>query len=145
MDNYMSFLEKSAWIMSLALLVTGLFYFNAVNAISNEIGQLAFPHLPMVIAYTVVLCLISVIGHIVIAILSPKEANASHDEREQKIIFKASHLSSYVTGTCIVSSLGLFLFHHDGDLLFYCVFGSLMVSQLSEYLLQIFLSRTSFI
>jgi len=141
----MSFLEKSAWLMTFALLISGVLYFNTVMSTSEELGQLAVAHLPSMIIYTIILCLVSIIGHIVIAILSPKEASAKHDEREQKIVFKASHFSGYVTGTCIVSSLGLFLFHHDGSLLFYTVFGSLIISQLSEYLLQIFFCRTSFI
>jgi hypothetical protein len=40
-------------------------------------------------------------------------------------------------------SLGLYLFSYDGNLLFYCVFGSLMISQLVEYGLQIVLYRTT--
>lgn len=40
-------------------------------------------------------------------------------------------------------SLGLYLLSYDGDLLFYCVFASLMISQLVEYGVQIFLYRTT--
>lgn len=67
----MPFQEKSAWIMSLALLLGGIFYFRVVVAMSSEIGEL------------------------------------------------------------------------DGNLFFYSVFASLMISQLVEYGMQIFLYRTT--
>jgi len=138
----MSFQEKSAWIMSFALLASSIFYFGVVMSMSQEVGHWAAPNLPVVVIYTVILTLIAIVGHVVIAVLAPKEANANPDEREREVVFRASHLSGYVFGVGVLLSLGLYLFVHDGNLLFYSVFGSLIVSQLSEYLFQIFISRT---
>ena len=139
----MPFREKSAWIMSVALLALGLAYFYAVAAIWSASGQLAAPMLPLVIAYTVALILLAVIGHIVIAVLAPKEANAAADERERRIFERAGHFSSYVLGAAIVMSLGFYLLSRDGDLLFYTVFASLMLGQFMEYALQIVFYRTT--
>ncbi len=72
----MAFNEKSAWIMSFALLLGGIFYFGVVAAISSQIGQLVPPMLPLVAVYTAILVAVAVAGHIVIALMSPKEASA---------------------------------------------------------------------
>lgn len=139
----MPFREKSAWIMTFGLLLVGTLYFYAVAVIWSASGQLAQPMLPLVVAYTVCLVVFSVVGHVAIAILAPKEANARPDERERQIISRSGHYSSFVVASGIVMSLGLYLFWHDGDLLFYTVFGSLMLGQIMEYVFQIFLYRTS--
>lgn len=138
----MPFQEKSAWIMSFALLVSGLIYASTVLFISNEIGHSAPPLIPIVVVFTVLLASMATAGHIVIAVLSPKDANAPVDEREQKIFDKAGKLSGYVFGFGVIFSLGLYLFVNDGNLLFYSVFGSLILGQLAEYFLQIALYRS---
>jgi uncharacterized membrane protein (DUF485 family) len=140
----MSFQQKSAWIMSFALVVGGLYYFGAVSNMSQAIGHLAPPNMPAVVTYTVLLVVIAVVGHIVIAAASPKEADAPLDERERKIFHWAGNVSSYVLGIGVIWSLGFYLFRHDGDVLFYSVFASLMLCQLAEYLIQIALYRIDF-
>lgn len=138
----MAFQEKSAWIMTLALLFGGLFYFGLVLSISNDIGQLAPPLLPLVVIYTIILIVLAVIGHILIAIRTPKEADAPLDERDRRINERAGHRSGYVIGFGVIISLGLYLFTSNGDLLFYAVFASLMLSAVAEYASQIVLYRT---
>lgn len=137
----MPFQEKSAWIMSLALLVGGIFYFGVVAAMSWAIGQLAPPILPLIAVYTAILVIIAVLGHVVVAVLAPRDANAPHDERDRAVIVRAGHWSGYLFGVGVILSLGLYLFSYDGNLLFYCVFASLMISQLFEYAAQIFFYR----
>lgn len=139
----MPFREKTAWIMSAALLIGGLFYFRAVVSGWTEYGQLISPALPQILTYSACLVVIAVVGHIIIAALAPKEANAPVDERERQIIVRAGHFSSYLFGFGVVLSLGIYLFSQSGDLLFYTVFASLMVGQVAEYLFQILFYRTS--
>lgn len=139
----MSFHEKSAWVLSIALLVGGVFYVKAVAALSAELGYLAPPNLPLLLVFTFTLIAIAVVGHIVIAATAPGEANAATDERERRIDDRAAHLSGYVLGTGIVLALGLYLFTYDGNVMFYIIFGSLLLSQLAEYAVQIKLHRTS--
>lgn len=139
----MPFREKSAWIMSIILLLAGAFYFYAVAMIWSDSGQLARPTLPRVVAYTACLVVMSVVGHVAIALLAPRDANARPDERERQIFSRAGRYSSFVIASGIVMSLGLYLLSHDGDLLFYTVLASLMIGQVIEYAIQIFLYRTS--
>ena len=139
----MPFHEKSAWIVSAALLLGGAFYFAVVAAMSSASGRLAPPTLPLVAAYTVLLVIAAVAGHIVAALAAPKEANTPLDEREKTITHRAGHLSGYVIGAGVIVSLGLYLFSYDGNLLFYAVFATLMLSQLAEYALQIRLYRSA--
>jgi hypothetical protein len=139
----MAFHERSAWIMSFALLLGGIFYFGVVVRISAEIGHLVPPMLPLVAAYTVILVAVAIAGHIVIALMAPKEANAPLDERERQLTVRAGHHSGVVFGAGVLMSLGLYLFSYNGNLLFYCVFGSLMISQIVEYGLQIVLYRAT--
>jgi hypothetical protein len=139
----MAFQEKSAWIMALALLATGIFYFSVVAAMSSAMGSLAPPNLPVLAFYTVLLTILAIIGHVAIAIFAPKDANAPTDERERRIFDRAAHWSGYTFGAGVILSLGLYLIFHDGNLLFYGVFGSLMLSQLAEYVFQIVLYRST--
>jgi len=139
----MPFKEKSAWIMAFLLISVGAAYFYVVAFISSESGQLATPLLRLIVLYTVCIVILSVIGHTVIAILAPKDANAATDERERSILDRAGHYSSYFTGVGVVMSLGAYLFLRSGDLLFYTVFASLMVGQIMEYVFQIIFYRTS--
>ncbi len=138
----MSFKEKSAWLMLLALGVTTALYTYFVILVSKEIGELVPPIFPGLIAYTVILVIIAVVGHILLAILSPKDANSGSDEREKLIFARAGAVSGFIFGFCVVISLGIYLFTYNGHLLFYTVFGSLILSQLFEYVAQIFYFRS---
>jgi uncharacterized membrane protein (DUF485 family) len=139
----MPFKEKSAWIMAVLLTVLGVAYFYIVAAISSETGELATPMLRLIVVYTICLIILSAVGHTVIGILAPKEANAAADERERSIFHRAGHYSSYFIGAGVVMSLGAYLFVRSGDLLFYTVFASLMLGQIMEYVFQIVFYRTS--
>ena len=137
----MPFHEKSAWTMAVTLTIGGILYFWAVASISADLGQLAPPVLPTVVVYTGIIVVLAIVGHIAIAALSPREANAPADEREKKVVDRAAHLSGYVLGVGAIAALGLYLFTYDGNLMFYVVFASLMASQIAEYLCQIALYR----
>jgi hypothetical protein len=76
----MSFHEKSAWIMSIILIAFGAIYFNTVYAMSSSAGFLVDPFPSLLIKYTVAMVIIIAVGHAVIAIMSPKDANAQPDE-----------------------------------------------------------------
>jgi len=137
----MPFHEKSAWIMSVALLLGGAFYGWTVTTISAELGRLAPPILPAVLVYTVIIVIVATVGHILVAMTSPRDAREAADEREKRIVERMGHLSGYVLGFGIIVALGTYLFTYDGNLMFYIAFGSLMLSQLAEYVGQIVLYR----
>lgn len=139
----MPFREKSAWVMSAALIVGGIVYFRAVLSAWSESGELLSPEIPLILTYTGVLVVIAVVGHIVAVAFAPDDADAPIDERESQILIRAGHYSSYVFAAGIVMSLGLYIYANSGDLLFYAVFACLLLSQIVEYLFQILYFRTS--
>lgn len=139
----MSFREKSAWIMVVALLAGGFFYFRAVLQGWLDSGELVSPAIPSIVAYTACLVVIAVAGHIAVAAFAPQDADAPVDEREKLIFDRSGHYSSYVFGVGVLASLGIYVLSGNGDLLFYTVFASLMLAQIMEYLLQIMFYRTS--
>ena len=139
----MPFHEKSAWIMFVTLLAGGCVYFYTVVSTWFETGQLASPAIPQILVYTCCLVAIVIAGHIVAAVMAPKDANAPVDEREKQIFTRAGNVSSYAIAVGILVSLGLYLLSNSGDLLFYTVFASLLVGHLVEYFMQILFYRTT--
>ena len=137
----MAFREKTAWIMSIALLLGGLFYWGAVLAGSQELGASMPPLIPIIVIYVGILVLIAIIGHIGAALTSLDTANAPMDEREAQIVARATSLSDYIMGVGILISLGLYLLNYDGNQLFHLVIGTLMLAQFAQYAVQIMLFR----
>lgn len=137
----MSFREKSAWLMGTIMVLGAVYYFNLVNGASRAMGDVSAPVIGFVIAYVVVIVLASIVGMILLGISSPAEANAPADEREKMAEYKAGHWSGIVLGIGVVSSLLNYAVTGNGNMLFHLCFGSLMVSQIAEYGLQIILFR----
>lgn len=135
----MSFSEKSAWVMFIVLsVVAGGFIIDVVQA-SAAIGAIAPP--VMVVGFVVTMIVVSIIAHILLAITSTRDANRKKDERERYIELWSVAKAEFVFAFGVISSLGYYIFHNDGNLLFYMVLVSLIVSQILEYLLQIIAFR----
>ena len=137
----MAFREKTAWIMSIALLLGGVFYWGVVIAGSQELGTSMPPLIPIIAIYVFILVGISIFGHVGAALASPKSANEPMDEREANIMARSTTLSDYIMGLGILASLGIYLLSYDGNQLFHLVFGTLMAAQSAQYAMQIFLFR----
>ena len=129
----MSFHEKSAWVMGLIMIAGMAFYFRTVAAMSEGPEQLAPPVLPLVIVYIVVIVVLSIIGHILIAVSRPSEADDMMDERDKLVAARAGNIAGFVLGIGLISALGGYLINYDGNQLFHAAFGVLMVSQITEY------------
>ena len=129
--------------MSTALLLGGFLYARAIWLIWAETGELASPSIPQVLAYTAIVVVIAIIGHVGSAALAPADTNAPADERERAIFNRAANFSSACLVGGVLISLGVYVFSNSGDLLFYTVFASLMISHILDYLLQIFFFKTS--
>ena len=138
----MSFREKSAWVMAVVTIAAGLYYLNLVVAGSRGLGSTPAP-VGIFISYTILIVVASVAAQVVLAILSPREASAPADERERPLLHAAGHWSGRVLGFGAVASLLCFLAYRDGNLLFHMMLGSLILSQVAEYGLQIALFRRS--
>ena len=140
----MSFHEKSAWLMAVILTLCGLKYFQQVVAMSKAAGEIIAPSLQMLSSFTISIVVLAIVGHIVTAVMAPKEANADPDERERGIFNRAGNLSGYILGFGAIAGLLHFLFIANGNLLFYIIFASLLLAQIAEYALQIFYYRRGY-
>ncbi len=129
--------------MIIAFVVGGYGFLDQIVQESQALGQLAPPNIPSLIGYAVALVVIAIVGHILIAAISPEDANAASDERDRHILVRAGHHSGMVLGFGVITALGHFLYTQNGDWLFYGVYASLVVSQLTEYALQLYYYRAS--
>ena len=129
----MSFHEKSAWAMA-GILIAGLcFYVSTVARMSVGLEGLAPPVLPVVVVYIIVIVGLSILGHILIAITRPSEADDTMDERDKLIAARAGNIAGVLLGLGILGGLAIYLFTYDGNQLFQTVFVSLRVAQIAEY------------
>lgn len=135
----MSFSEKSAWVMFLVLAVIGGGFIIDVVEVSLAIGAIAPPM--MVIKFVVSMIFVSIVAQVVLAITSSRDASRPKDERERSIALWSSAKAGFVFAFGVITSLGHFLYYGDGNLLFYMVLASLIMSQLLEYVLQIIAFR----
>src|SRR5262245_38829270 len=97
----MAFREKMAWISVLTYGLVFGSYFSSVAVVWGEpsLGPTSFG---LLIGAVVTLIIIAVVLAIAAALMSPKEAEAAADEREQLIALKAERISSYVLSACVV-------------------------------------------
>jgi len=121
--------------------VTGTYYLLIVRMASQALGETA--PAAVAIGFVILVVIGSIALQVVLAISSPREANEPADERERLVAQRSGSWSGLVLATCVVAALGHFLVRGDGSMLFHLVMGSLIVSQIAEYALQIFLSRRS--
>ncbi len=134
----MSFQVRSAWVMAIATLGLGGYYFGLLIGISRHTGALATPDVPLLVTGVVLLIIAVIVGHIAIAIFNPKEANAALDERERDIERRGIALSAQFSWVGSVLSLVVYLATGSGVWLFYAILGSLILSQASSYLTTIY-------
>jgi hypothetical protein len=131
----MSFRERSAWVMGCTLILIGGFYLKLVIGDGVPPSSAAVPFVLGAIVF-------SIAAQIVLAVISPREAASSIDERERLVIDKAARFSSYVLTTGVVVGLCMFMVSPDGMKLFHIALTSLILGQLAEYGAQIFLLRS---
>ena len=131
----MSFREKSAWAMALVLVITGILY------VWLALQMPPAPSLVALVPYVLVVVTLSIAVQATLAIFSPAEANAPADERERVVIDRAGNWSGMVLAAGVVLAGGWYLSDPSEPMLFHYVFGSLVVSQIAEYVFQIALFR----
>ena len=137
----MSFHEKSFWIMGLLLTIIGGWYLKSVWEISQELGETAPPILWLAIVAVIFLVVGAIVGHILAAVISPNDADDTEDERDKQILRQSGNLSGYVLGIGCFAGLWHFFITSDGNLLFHIIVGSLIASQIAEYILTIVFYR----
>jgi hypothetical protein len=137
----MPFREKTAWAMAAILAAGAAVYFNMVVSATRALGQTAPPIIGFVIGYVVLVIIASSVVMAVLAVATPREADAPADERERVIADKAGNWSGYVMVVPALGALWHYAANGDGNMLFHLVFLSLMLGQIAEYVFQIILYR----
>ena len=136
----MSFREKSAWAMALLMAAAGAFYGWQVLTLSRALGETA-PPLAAALPYVFLVVVGAIATQTVLALASPREADAPADERERQIQLKAGAWSGVLLGACVIGAMILYLPSGDGRLLFHLVAASVILAQIAEYAIAIVLFR----
>lgn len=137
----MTFAEKSAWIMGLALMVGGAAYVRVVAASSARLGEVAPPSFGLLVMATVALVGVAVVSHTVVALANPADANQPEDERDVRVAQRAGNVAGYVLGAAVLSGMFGYTIHGNGNLLFHVLVVGLILSQVSEYGLSLWFYR----
>jgi len=137
----MAYREKLAWVMAIALSLTGYWYFKRIDLFPYPESASSSPNMALLVGYVILVVIASIIGAIIAASSKPSEAEIPLDERERLILDKAGHWSGYILAIIAMSGLIDYGLFNDGNRLFHIVFGSLIASQIAEYVFQIILYR----
>ena len=141
----MSFREKSAWITLITLIALSILFFLHFPR-PWSVAPAADPsmfHVMMLLIATFIV--VEIIGHIAIAIWSPRDARAPKDERERLIALKSAAIAGYVYA---FTSLGsVFITVHltggNGNLigLAYLILASFVLAEIVQYGLRVYYFR----
>ncbi len=137
----MSFREKTAWVMTIILVLAGLHYAREILEAAQALGHTPPPMLRTTIGYVILIVVASVISMSVLGAMTPREAEAPADERERIVRHKAGDWSGIVLGFGVISGMFHYIANRDGDLFFHIAVASLMISLIVEYVFQIILLR----
>lgn len=136
MEHQMSFRERAAWVMGAVMSLAGLYYLHIVR----DLGP-ATPPMRVLMSYTGLVIVASVVAQAALNSWWPREANAPADERERPLLDRAGNWSGWVLAAGVVGALWTFNVRGDGVEMFHLLIGGLILSQVAEYAFQIFLLR----
>ena len=140
----MSYMEKSAGLSLFALFIATGFYMRKTLSASLEQGLIAAPETSTLIIYVALVTIISVVGNIVVSAMASQDAAAGADERDKSIARNASAQAGQFLAVGAVFSLIVYIQTNNGDALFHGVFISLMLSQITQNVLQLVYYRRAF-
>ncbi|HEY9217155.1 MAG TPA: hypothetical protein VIO94_03840 [Phenylobacterium sp.] len=120
--------------------VAGLWYLLTALEASRATGW-APPPPGILPPYVILVAIASVIAQSTLALLWPKQADTRADEREAPLLDRAGNWAGLMLGGGAIGALVNYMVHGSGDLLFHLIVGSLILSQIAEYALQILFFR----
>ncbi len=137
----MSFREKGAWISLLAYLGIYGFYFAKVGSALTQGNTEGAPFLGLFVQSVVLFVLVTIIFTVVIAVLSPRDAQTPQDEREKLIALKANSASGYVLAAGVVLTIGVIFYGVKDFVTINLLFFALVLSEVFRIAMQIALYR----
>lgn len=134
----MTFKEMSAWIVLAALVVI----FGGYAWSLREAGSFGAGATVMMFASIFTFVGVLVVAHIVVAIISPKSANETEDERDRRIDLRAEEAAGFSLGCAVLFALAVALIE-GSYLLANILFLGLAASEIVKKTYQVFLYRLS--
>ncbi|HRK64139.1 MAG TPA: hypothetical protein PLN53_07060 [Terricaulis sp.] len=129
----MAFREKIAWISLFVYgLVFGGYFLNLAQAWDTRWAQGL--SIGLMAAAVVALVVLSVALTVTVALISPKQANAPADEREQLMALKAERVASYTLSVGVVLLIGALLMGWNGFLVANLLLAAMVISELVKAL-----------
>jgi len=137
----MSYREKSAWALLILLTLAAGFYAWEVAGAWLVAGEAPKPSFKLLAVYIAIVIIGVIISESSLAANFQDEYDLPVDERERASIHKAGDWSGCLLAFGVISGVIHFYEYEDGRLMFHIVVGSLMLSQILEYALQIWFFR----
>jgi len=137
----MSFREKSAYVMLVAVILTSIWFGSEIYDPENTSTWLSDTKEPLIIGVLLLLTIMAAIGHAVIAARNPEEANQPLDERERQIVATAQGYGYNTLVFSVLASFAALHIHGSLHLFAYLVSFSVLASWLVLYASQIILFR----
>lgn len=98
----MSFREKSLWVQVGIMIYLWIWYFGRVGIWLFDGSIDREETLGMFFAMTIILVVLSVVSHIILSIVSPKDAESPVDERDRQFADRAGNYASFMLGGGVV-------------------------------------------
>lgn len=129
-----SFEEKSVWIQLLATGgVLGWYFLVAGRMYSAGVRHLV-PYVPLFAVAVVGLVTVLVVGHVAVAIASRPEGR---DERDRLIGWRAESNSGWILGAGVILAIMGMIASYDDVVIAHLLLLSLLLSQLTAFVLQL--------
>ena len=132
----MSFREKTAWIELITYSVAFGGYFLTLWQAWDELYARGLV-IGLTVGAIIALVIMAVTLTTVVALFTPKEANAPADERETLIDLKAERIASYALSVGVVCLIGGLLAGMNGILIAVLLQASLVIAELVKAIAQI--------
>jgi hypothetical protein len=132
----LTFQEKSLWVLFLGLLGVYGYYFSMV--LPSDAVDVMPQHMVLFAAAVAYLVSSQVVGHILIAIVDPRDET---DERDRIIELKGTRAGSWVLAVGVFASLCVAVQTQGNFLFTHVLLGSWVLSQLVETGSQLYLYR----
>ena len=136
----MSFQEKSTWVMVSIMAVVYGWYFAVVmaEASSTAVGDVDYQ--ATLLLMVIPLIVLAVVGHIVIAAASPKDADST-DERDRQIELYGDRIEVYVLSMGALAALFMTMGELEHFWIAHTILATLVISEIVGGLTKIVLYR----
>ncbi len=133
----MSFMERSAWWVSLATLVLGIVYGTHLLQDWRVAGHVPTPDKSYIVRLSFVYVVVLIIGFIGLGIVFNRDAAEGDDERDWSVGYKAAAFGGYYLGFSLAGGIWYGLQYNNSDILMHWAILALITATFISYALRI--------